>query len=384
MIKCIIDCRLDKRLENEFLTLNVWGSPVFSYVTKECLSVHCFDSVYLLTDSEYVAESAKELFGRKVVIVDQIPREDAVFFMVSGRAVMLTKETIADAIAKYKGGGYLHSAKMQAECFMNTPFCEGSAVPVSFLKGEHTIDINAFFIGNFTKDFFEEKYLLNEKESLVINTGNDFELALILKKKERNVKLLRNSIEERIREKREILEADLPKSVCLAGHSQLDNWEVEELCGMPVRNCGIRGISSFEYEELILNRRLLNVSSKVFVVMHGTNDIVYPYKVSEIVSGIMRTPDYIRRYQPEAKICFVSCLHVNGRADRSNRKIDELNFELKKRMEKSNIFWIDTGSMDDRFGCLRQEYTEDGLHLSGKGYSVLKRLIEERIERLLQ
>ena len=105
MVQCIIDCRIDNRLENEFLTLNVWGNPVFFYVTKECLGIRCFETVYLLTDSEHIVESAKEMFGESVAIITQIPKEDFVYFVVSGRAIMLKKETIVDVIAKYSEGG---------------------------------------------------------------------------------------------------------------------------------------------------------------------------------------------------------------------------------------------------------------------------------------
>ena len=150
---------------------------------------------------------------------------------------------------------------------------------------------------------------------------------------------------------------------------------------MPVRNCAVRGISSFQYQELILKTELLNCKSDVFVVMHGTNDIVYNYSIDQIAESILESVFYLQKHNPTAILCFVSCLHTNGRADRSNKKIDQLNAALKPVLENCNIWWIDAAKMDDLFGNLKLEYTKDGLHLSKKGYDVFKILIEQEIKK---
>ena len=224
-------------------------------------------------------------------------------------------------------------------------------------------------------------YFLNSTESLVVCTKNDFELALVLKKKEQNEKLLLEEIKNRIKEKTEIITYGLEHSVCFVGHSQLDYWEIGSLCGMPVRNCAVRGISSFQYQELILKEELLNCNSDIFMVMHGTNDIVYDYSIDQIVKSILESVFYLQKHNPKAIISFVSCLHTNGRADRSNKKIDQLNTALKPKLESCGVWWIDTVKMDDLFGNLKLEYTKDGLHLSEKGYDVFQILIEQEIEK---
>ena len=38
MLGCI-DCREDENLENDFLILNLWGKPLFSYIVDEMLDV---------------------------------------------------------------------------------------------------------------------------------------------------------------------------------------------------------------------------------------------------------------------------------------------------------------------------------------------------------
>ena len=160
-------------------------------------------------------------------------------------------------------------------------------------------------------------------ESLVINSVNDFELALVLKKKQMNRSLLTESILKRIEEKRGIFEdITLHNSICLIGHSQLDFWNISSLCGYTVRNCGIAGISSVEYKDYILDRNQLACGSPVYVVIHGTNDIVYSYLDEQIIENISSTFQYIRQHNPEAKIFFLLVASTNGRLDRSNKRIN--------------------------------------------------------------
>lgn len=385
MFTCIVDCRVDGRLENEYLTLNIWGRPVFSYVTEECIDSGCFRRVYLLTDSEYAAEMARALFGEKIIVTDTFVQtgysnpEEAGFFVVSGRALMLKRDTIRNAVKSYRDG-----CTRSVRLTYSTETSEAVKYP-SFLGERIQTDINVFVIVDTLEAVYGESdtYLLDDTESMVINTKNDFELALVLKKKEMNAVILRKAIQDRIAEKEKIFRGGPANSVCLIGHSQLDDWDVEELCGMQVRNCGIRGISSFEYGELILRPELLDCTADAFVVMHGTNDIVGDYEISEIVESSLHSVSYISEHNSEAKIFFVSCLHVNGRADRNNMKIDELNKALRIAVENVGAGWIDTSGMDDKFGNLKSEYTRDGLHLSDTGYSVLKGLIEKKIEEAL-
>jgi len=131
------------------------------------------------------------------------------------------------------------------------------------------------------------------------------------------------------------------------GHSQLDQWNIKELCGNKVRNCGVSGISSFAYNEKILQQGKLNCETDVFIVMHGTNDIVYDYTMPQITQSISKTIDYINNCNPRAKIIFLSCAHLNGRMDRSNVLIDKLNEALQEELNL-RVEWVDTSFLDDK------------------------------------
>ena len=222
---------------------------------------------------------------------------------------------------------------------------------------------------------------VQDKNGAVIRTDNDDELALILKMKRENRPFVLQNIDRIIKDKQKTMCNPIAdKSVCLVGHSQLDQWKVDNIAGYKVRNCAVSGISSFEYEEQILNHGLLNCQSDCFIVMHGTNDIVWDYTIEEIGLCIKRNIEYIIQ-RTNAPIIFLSCIHVNGRIDRSNKRIDELNNNLYKKL-CHEVEWIDTSFMDDECGKLNSIYTNDGLHISEMGYEALKMEIINAMKRI--
>lgn len=247
---------------------------------------------------------------------------------------------------------------------------------ISLLGNVNNVEKNVFVLFDGSSESIKH-FELTPMESVVINSKNDFELALILKKKELNAPILRKQILSRIEEKKSVCASENKKGICLVGHSQIDFWDIETIGNYKVRNCGIAGISSKEYYDDILSKNLLNCSEDLYLVMHGTNDIVYELDMSEIVCSIQKTIDYIKERKPNAKIYFLKCITVNGRLDRSNKTILKLNNALKQSLK--DVIMIETSSMNDEYGLLKKEYTKDGLHLSEKGYGVLKKIVEEAI-----
>lgn len=368
----IVDCRVDKRFEIDFLTLNIWGKPVFSYVVEEILKCNLIFSTKILTDSKMISEKATEIFGDNIGICKLIPDQLQDFVIVSGRAIMLKANTIDTAI-QMADQEILYSS---VEQYAIEP--ENNIQYPSFLSNTLTeFPINAFMV--YSKNAVKFRYFkINEDEAVVINTRNDFELAVVLKKKEFNKAILTQSILERISEKKELLlKKSDERGICLIGHSQIDNWNIKKLCGKTVRNCGIGGISSFEYKKYILDKNLLKCAENIYIVMHGTNDIVYDMTVNEIAESIQETIKYIRKQKNGAQIFFVSCLHTNGRLDRNNLVINLLNDVLRRTL--TDVQWIDCSVMDDKYKNLKQDYTIDGLHLSRYGYEKFKSIIEQAI-----
>ena len=108
--------------------------------------------------------------------------------------------------------------------------------------------------------------------------------------------------------------------------------------------------------------------------MHGTNDIVYPYTDEFIVDRISQTFDYISQRNPKAKIYFLTISNTNGRLDRSNKRINQLNKRLISAFSQQ-VTIIETKPLSDIF-----EYILDGLHFSDEGYKHLKSVVEEAIK----
>ena len=367
----IVDCRVDDSLENDYLTLNLWGKPVFEYPLEE-VSKCDLDKVIVLANSEFIKKKVSNLYGNTVSIKDDFDYkayQGKKILYVSGRAPLVKSETMQKAINMYGGGGIVSTVVET-----RTIKLPSTLNNISLLGNVHNEEKNVFVLFDGSSESVKH-FELTPMESVVINSKNDFELALILKKKELNAPILRKQILSRIEEKKPVFVSENKNGICLVGHSQIDFWGIESIKKHKVRNCGIAGISSKEYYDDILSKNLLSCSEDLYLVMHGTNDIVYELDMSEIVCSIQKTIDYIKERKPNAKIYFLECLTVNGRLDRSNRTVMKLNTELKQSLK--DVTMITTSSLNDEYGLLKKEYTKDGLHLSEKGYEVLLKIVEE-------
>lgn len=367
VLTAYIDCRSDKGDINDFYTLSMWGKPCFEYVCDIVADVDIFVRKYLLTDSEKIKRLASKYDFKAV---SELPNDNSPKMIISGKAVFLTKQILTKVITTYNGGGIL-------------PICKNEITSIdlerlSFHKYPMVRIIPAFVIVGVTENvsYFE----LPQENSIVINTINDFELGLVLMKKRLGSGQLTDCILSRIKEKKDIFtRCDDENTICLVGHSQLDNWNCTEIAGKKVRNCGIRGISSIEYNHYILDKELLNCKSNIYIVMHGTNDIVYSYSDEFIIKNISRTFNYIIQNNPKASIYFLTIANTNGRLDRSNKRIDRLNKKIISAFS-NQVNIIETKSLSDSFGDLRSEYTSDGLHFSDEGYKHLMSIVEKALK----
>ena len=102
----IVDCRVDDSLENDFLTLNLWGKPVFEYPLEE-VSKCDLDKVIVLANSDFIKKTVSNLYGNTVSIKDDFDYKaykGKKVLYVSGRAPLVKSETMEKAINMYKGG----------------------------------------------------------------------------------------------------------------------------------------------------------------------------------------------------------------------------------------------------------------------------------------
>ena len=149
------------------------------------------------------------------------------------------------------------------------------------------------------------------------------------------------------------------------------------MCSLQVRNCGISGITTREYIDDIVDTGKLSLGFGPILVLLGINDVAKNRTVDEIAEDIFELLDKLCRKTSNQVFC-LGTLHINGRLDRDNIKVDELN-EIVKKNVPSRIKWISTNDMDDPYGYLNFQYTTDGLHLNKLGYEVLRMIIEREV-----
>ena len=348
----IVDCRLSHTLEADFYALNIWGKPIYQYVCETVLSVSG-GTKYLLTDSKKIASGVSSQPIKVIENIEDAPESTKV--IISGTAIFLKGKTIEDfhaSFAQYEDIAYDDTLHPVMQKNLSKAIC---------MIGENPGC---------------DKVCIASNEAMVIDNKNAFELAIVLKKKELNAPLLLKMIKDRIEEKHDVItQSNDANTLCMIGHSQIDNWEIKELAGYFVQNCGIRGISSFEYNDFILKQGLIQCHADKYLVMHATNDIVTSLTDEEIMDSIQNTFDYIRERKPKARIYFLLCAHTNGRMDRSNRRIITLNKKMETRFSH-DITCISLDGLNDEFGDLCSTYTIDGLHFSEEGYGQIQKIVE--------
>lgn len=148
-----------------------------------------------------------------------------------------------------------------------------------------------------------------------------------------------------------------------------------------VINRGIIGDGTFD----ILARLTPIIESKpkkIFLLI-GVNDLLF-HPLSTIAENYEKIVKRIKSETPDTELYLESILPVHNDLRRNGLKNDDINalngqiFELSK---KYNAVYIDLASkLKNREGGLREEFSLDGVHLNGKGYTILGENLREYIE----
>lgn len=177
-----------------------------------------------------------------------------------------------------------------------------------------------------------------------------------------------------------------PGQIIMLGNSITNggNWS-ELLENNSVINRGISGDNTFG----VLNRLDEIVSSqpeKIFILI-GINDISRETPVDVILNNYRRIVSKIQRESPETRIYVQSLFPTNNEFDhfpRAQNKDDEIravNIGIEKIAGEYGLTFIDLyPHFLDEEGKLSKEYTNDGLHLMGKGYLKWTEIIRPFVE----
>lgn len=176
--------------------------------------------------------------------------------------------------------------------------------------------------------------------------------------------------------------------IVFLGNSITDGGEFSELLGNPkVKNRGINSDVIAGVKER-LPQVTANSPSKIFLLI-GINDISHDKTVDALASEYEQLVREIMAQAPGTKLYIQSVMPINndfGRYKNLKGKEDVvkgLNNKLKEISDRNGAVYIDLWDAlaDQKSGKLRREYTNDGLHLLGKGYkawiSVIRHYVDE-------
>ena len=177
-------------------------------------------------------------------------------------------------------------------------------------------------------------------------------------------------------------------SVVFLGDSIIEGCDWSELFGdSHILNRGIGGDTT-SGALLRLNDIIRRAPEKIFILLGG-NDL-YNNHSRNTASDIKKiTLQYeeiikkIREKRPDTKIFILSVTPVNHHwkyVTVTDAEIRLLNTSLEKLAMKYHVTYIDLYTeLKSADNQLNMEYTDDGLHLNGKGYLVCKQVLQKYI-----
>lgn len=157
------------------------------------------------------------------------------------------------------------------------------------------------------------------------------------------------------------------------------NWH-EFFDNNKVRNRGISG----DVTEGILKRLspiIKGKPSKIFLMI-GVNDLLF-HSPTKILGFYQEIIDKIKSELPETELILQSLLPINREVKSmpiENKDILQINEGIKSIASKEQLKFVDLHSKFlDSKGQLREELTNDGIHLDMKGYLIWKNEIEHLV-----
>lgn len=178
---------------------------------------------------------------------------------------------------------------------------------------------------------------------------------------------------------------DAPGDILFVGNSITDGGEWEELFpGVLARNRGISGDISagvlHRLEEVAKGK-----PQKVFLLI-GINDLARNISPDSLVRNILHIRHFLKQESPATQLYVQSLLPVSDVFGKfsghtgKNREVLEVNRSLQLLAKENGFIYVDlhTG-FSDAEGKLHRDYSNDGLHLTGKGYLLWKRLIYPQV-----
>ena len=174
--------------------------------------------------------------------------------------------------------------------------------------------------------------------------------------------------------------------IIFLGNSITDGAEWSELFNNSnVKNRGISGdVTMGVYDRL--NAVLKGSPAKIFLLI-GINDVARGISADSIVSNIRLITETIHEKSPDTKLYIQSVLPVNDHFSKFEghtsryQMVPEINQQLRALAKKKDAKYIDLFRhfVNDSGIKMDEQYTNDGLHLTGEGYLLWKEIVEPYI-----
>jgi hexosaminidase len=178
--------------------------------------------------------------------------------------------------------------------------------------------------------------------------------------------------------------------IIFVGNSITDGGEWSELFNdLKLKNRGISGdvtAGVLSRIEEVAQRK----PSKVFLLI-GTNDLARGVSPDSVVKNSLLIASYLKQQTPSTQLFVQSILPVTGVYGKfgghtsKGTQIQEVNRKLQESADRYAYTYIDLFTpFSDKTGKLKAELTNDGLHLTGKGYLLWKHLVFASVYGLQQ
>lgn len=193
-----------------------------------------------------------------------------------------------------------------------------------------------------------------------------------------------------------------PHQILFVGSSLMEQFPIYELLldrQLPyvIYNRGVGGSTSFDLMEH-MDECVYELQPDYIYINIGTNDMNMPdYTEEGLIGRYRRIIREIREHLPDAKLFLLAYYPVNPKVAennpvikealrvRSNTRIRSANEAVRKLAEETGARFLDlNGGITDENGCLKADYTIEGMHMYGDGYvPVLEALLPYLPDRFL-
>lgn len=178
------------------------------------------------------------------------------------------------------------------------------------------------------------------------------------------------------------------KDIIFLGNSITNGCEWGELFqNKHVKNRGISGdIAMGVYDRL--DPILKGKPAKIFLLI-GINDVSRGTPADTIVDRIRLITEKIKKDSPKTRLYLQSVLPVSdyykmfGSHTKHWQMIPDINLKLKQLADKEQVTYIDLYShfVDVNTGKMNPDYTNDGLHMLGKGYLLWRDIVKPYVDK---